>query len=49
MLGAKLIVYHSRENLVIGAKFMRHDLPYFVELLGDVATKTRYTRMHSSP
>lgn len=43
LLGAKLIAYHSRENLVIGAKFMRDDLPYFVELLGDVATKTRYT------
>ncbi|KAI9787354.1 MAG: ubiquinol-cytochrome c reductase core subunit 1 [Peltula sp. TS41687] len=44
LLGAKFIAYHSRENLVIGAKFMRDDLPYFVELLGDVATKTRYTR-----
>ena len=43
LLGAKLMIYHSRENLVVGAKFMRDDLPYFVELLGDVATKTRYT------
>ncbi|KAI9820934.1 MAG: ubiquinol-cytochrome c reductase core subunit 1 [Phylliscum demangeonii] len=43
LLGGKLIAYHSRENLVIGAKFLREDLPYFIELLGDVATKTRYT------
>jgi ubiquinol-cytochrome c reductase core subunit 2 len=43
LLGGKLFAYHTRENLVIGAKFMREDLPYFVEVLGDVATKTRYT------
>jgi len=44
LLGAKLQSYHSRENLVIGAKFLRDDLPYFVELLAEVATITKYQR-----
>ncbi|KAI9803934.1 MAG: ubiquinol-cytochrome c reductase core subunit 1 [Piccolia ochrophora] len=43
LLGGELKATHSRENLVLGAKFMREDLPYFVELLGEVATQTRYT------
>ncbi|KAI9823328.1 MAG: ubiquinol-cytochrome c reductase core subunit 1 [Thelocarpon impressellum] len=43
LLGGTLGAYHSRENLVLGAKFLRDDLPYFVELLGEVATKTKYT------
>ena len=44
LLGAQLIASHSRESLVIGAKFLRDDLPYFVELLAEVASKTNYTR-----
>lgn len=44
LLGSALEAYHSRENLVIGAKFLRDDLPYFVELLAEVATQTKYTR-----
>ncbi|KAI9815699.1 MAG: ubiquinol-cytochrome c reductase core subunit 1 [Pycnora praestabilis] len=43
LLGGELSAYHSRENMVIGAKFLRDDLPYFVELLGEVATQTKYT------
>ena len=35
LLGSALQSYHSRENLVIGAKFLRDDLPYFVELFGE--------------
>ncbi|KAL2351249.1 ubiquinol-cytochrome C reductase complex core protein-like protein 2 [Cryomyces antarcticus] len=42
LLGADLASYHSRENLVVGAKFLRDDLPYFVELLAEVATQTKY-------
>ncbi|KAF2826353.1 ubiquinol-cytochrome C reductase complex core protein-like protein 2 [Ophiobolus disseminans] len=42
LLGASLNAYHSRENLVLEAKFLRDDLPYFVELLGEVASKTKY-------
>ncbi|KAF2811929.1 LuxS/MPP-like metallohydrolase [Mytilinidion resinicola] len=42
LLGAELESYHSRENLVIGAKFLRDDLPYFVELLAEVASSTKY-------
>ncbi len=43
LLGGELSAYHSRENLVLRAKFLREDLPYFTELLGEVITKTRYT------
>ncbi|KAF2771608.1 LuxS/MPP-like metallohydrolase [Teratosphaeria nubilosa] len=42
LLGAALRAYHTRENLVIGAKFLRDDLPYYVELLAEVATMTKY-------
>jgi len=44
LLGAALTSYHSRENLVLEAKFLRDDLPYFVELLGEVASSTKYQR-----
>merc|ERR1712230_132970 len=43
LLGGETSAYHSRENLVLRAKFLRDDLPYFTELLGEVMTKTRYT------
>ena len=46
LLGAALQSYHSRENVVIGAKFLRDDLPYFVELLAEVATMTKYQGMY---
>ncbi|PSN68168.1 cytochrome b-c1 complex subunit 2 [Corynespora cassiicola Philippines] len=42
LLGAELNAYHDRENLVLEAKFLRDDLPYFVELLGEVASSTQY-------
>lgn len=45
LLGAELSAFHSRENLVIGAKFLRDDLPYFVELLAEVAAMTKYQCM----
>ena len=31
---------------MIGAKFLREDLPYFAELLGEVISKTKYSRTH---
>ena len=43
LLGGEISAYHSRENLVLRAKFLREDLPYFTELLGEVVAKTRYT------
>lgn len=43
MLGGQLKAYHTREALVVEAAFLRDDLPYFTELLGEVITKTRYT------
>ncbi|PVH94581.1 cytochrome b-c1 complex subunit 2 [Periconia macrospinosa] len=42
LLGAELNAYHTRENLVLEAKFLRDDLPYFVELFGEVAASTQY-------
>lgn len=44
LLGAALSARHSRENLVLEAKFLRDDLPYFVELFGEVASSTKYQR-----
>ncbi|KAH6642589.1 Metalloenzyme, LuxS/M16 peptidase-like protein [Boeremia exigua] len=42
LLGAALTTHHSRENLVLEAKFLRADLPYFVELLAEVASQTKF-------
>ena len=43
LMGSELSSYHSRENLVLSAKFMRPDLPYFVELLGEIISSTKYS------
>jgi ubiquinol-cytochrome c reductase core subunit 2 len=43
LLGGELSSYHSRENLVVQCKFLRDDLPYFTELLGEVISQTKYT------
>lgn len=43
LLGGQLNAYHTREALVIEASFLREDLPYFTELLGEVVTQTKYT------
>lgn len=42
LLGADLFARHSREALVVGAKFLRDDLPYFAELLAEVVGQTKY-------
>lgn len=42
LLGGQLSAYHTRECLVIEAKFLRDDLPYFTELLGEVVAQTKY-------
>ena len=46
LLGSTLQSYHTRENLVVGAKFLRDDLPFFMELLAEVATMTKYRRQY---
>ncbi|KAL9632700.1 MAG: hypothetical protein Q9164_005151 [Protoblastenia rupestris] len=43
LLGGELSAYHSRENLVLSTKFLRDDLPYFAELLGEVIAQTKFT------
>lgn len=45
LLGGQLSASHSRESIVISAKFLQQDLPYFAELLGEVVSQTRYTGM----
>lgn len=48
LLGSAPYSYHNREDLVVGAKFLRDDLPYFMELLAEIATMTKYQRMWGS-
>lgn len=43
LLGGECSSYHSRENLVLSTKFLRDDLPYFAELLGEVIAQTKYS------
>jgi len=42
LLGSEIFTQRTREAVVYGAKFMREDLPYFAELLAEVATETKY-------
>lgn len=42
LLGGELSTFRSREGLVLATKFLRDDLPYFVELLGEIASQTKY-------
>lgn len=44
LLGSELSSYHTRENLILGAKFLREDLPYFIELFAEVVGSTKYER-----
>jgi ubiquinol-cytochrome c reductase core subunit 2 len=39
-----LTAYHTRENLVLEARFLRDDLPYFVELFGEIAASSSFKR-----
>lgn len=42
LLGGDISAYHSRESLVLRAKFLREDLAYFTELLAEVISQTRF-------
>lgn len=33
----------TREHIILNAQFLREDLPYFTDLLGEVLSKTKYT------
>ncbi|PGH23144.1 hypothetical protein AJ80_02775 [Polytolypa hystricis UAMH7299] len=44
LLGGELSSYHTRENIVLTAKFLQRDLPYFAELLAEVISKAKYSR-----
>lgn len=44
LLGGQLNSYHSRENLVLTARFLNSDLPYFAELLAEVVKDSRFAR-----
>ncbi|RAK80449.1 ubiquinol--cytochrome-c reductase subunit 2 [Aspergillus fijiensis CBS 313.89] len=43
LLGSEVSATHSRENVVLKAKFLANDLPYFVELLAEVASQTKFS------
>lgn len=43
LLGGQLAAYHNREALVLEARFLREDIPYFTELLAEVISQTKYT------
>ncbi|PMB67480.1 Cytochrome b-c1 complex subunit 2, mitochondrial [Beauveria bassiana] len=43
LLGGQLTASHTREALVVGASFLKDNLPYFAELLAEVVTQTKYT------
>ncbi|OJJ44865.1 hypothetical protein ASPZODRAFT_134264 [Penicilliopsis zonata CBS 506.65] len=42
LLGGEVSSTNSRENVVLKAKFLSSDLPYFAELLAEVASQTKY-------
>lgn len=42
LLGAQLSTKLTREHLILTAKFLREDLPYFVQAFSDVASGTLY-------
>jgi ubiquinol-cytochrome c reductase core subunit 2 len=46
LLGSELFAFRTREAVVYGAKFMKEDLPYFAELLSEVATLSKYQRSY---
>jgi ubiquinol-cytochrome c reductase core subunit 2 len=43
LLGGEISATHSRENLVLRTKFLANDLPYFTELLAEVASQSKFT------
>lgn len=44
LLGGQLSTSLSRDNLVLTAKFLREDLPFFVAALGDVISNTSFNK-----
>ena len=42
LLGSNLTAKNTRENVVLQAKFLSADLPYFAELLAEVTSQTKY-------
>lgn len=43
LLGSEVSAKRSRENIILQAKFLSGDLPYFAELLAEVASQTKFT------
>lgn len=44
MLGGAFSSTRSRENVVLHTKFLSNDLPYFTELLAEVASQSKFAR-----
>ncbi|CAG8477868.1 9561_t:CDS:10 [Ambispora gerdemannii] len=43
LLGGVLSANLTRENLILSAEFLPEDLPFFLEILSDTISKTKYT------
>lgn len=48
LLGSNLTAKNTRENVVLQAKFLSADLPYFAELLAEVTSQTKYNGVYCS-
>lgn len=44
LLGGAFSSTRSRENVVLHTKFLSNDLPYFAELLAEVASQSKFAR-----
>jgi ubiquinol-cytochrome c reductase core subunit 2 len=49
LLGGEVSSTHSRENIVLQAKFLSNDLPYFAELLAEVASQSKFAGKLTEP
>ncbi|GMF72875.1 unnamed protein product [Aspergillus oryzae] len=49
LLGGEVSSTHSRENVVLKAKFLSNDLPYFAELLAEVASQSKFAALAANP
>lgn len=47
LLGGAFSSSHSRENVVLKTKFLSKDLPYFTDLLAEVASQSKFPGMSS--
>lgn len=44
LLGGQVETFHDRDNIVLKAKFLKRNLPFYVEALGDVLQNTLFNK-----